>query len=413
MLLLVLLAVLYTDPADFVRHLYANELAVGPDPVFDATSRETLLETFEGPIVDLIWRDLIDAQGEVGRMDGHYLFDAQDDDITNLQVRTLENANGRARVVATFDFPSGPESVEFHLRNTKDGWRVSNIAYADGTTFMEVLQADFPVPKIEDEEAAMRLCVMYADYKVTVPDYNPEDEGMELAELFANGTDVKRDFGAAIHSLCETSMPTDAEKWRMLTHVLQMERGATGKPLDLCEHSGTRHAVIVCAARRAERQELELRARFAAVRARSGKALDALRKSADDFIAADVHWEKEPMRGRTIYEHIQPHLELEREKPFVELLERYSSERAAASSEADLKRADAELNAAYRKRLSSIEPTESDNLRAAQREWIPYRDAWIAWYQERWRGAASRDVLRREIATAISKERAAELSREQ
>ena len=54
MLLVVLLAVLYTDPADFVRHLYANELAAGPDPVFDATSREKLLETFEGPIVDLI-----------------------------------------------------------------------------------------------------------------------------------------------------------------------------------------------------------------------------------------------------------------------------------------------------------------------------------------------------------------------
>lgn len=138
----------------------------------------------------------------VGRMDRHYLFDAQDDDITNLQIKTLENANGRARVAATFDFPSGPESVEFHLRNT-------------------------------------RLCVMYADYKVTVPEhYDPEYEGMELAELFANGTDGKRVFGAAIHFLCETDMATDAEKWRMLTHVLQMERGATGKPLDLCSGSG-------------------------------------------------------------------------------------------------------------------------------------------------------------------------------
>lgn len=408
-MLLVLLAVLYSDPADFVRHLYSTKVGEAPDRVYGVYSRKALTETFEGPIVDLIWRDLVDAMGEVGRMDGHYLYDAQDDEITNLQVTTLENSGERARVLATFEFDK-PRSAEFHLRQTSDGWRISNIVYAGGASYMGYLQADFPLPKIEDEEAAMRLCMMYAGYKVAVPEhYDPESEGMELAELFANGTGVRQDFGAAIHFLCETSMPTDAEKWRMLTHVLQMERGATAKPLDLCEHSGTRHAVIVCAGRRAEREALELRARFAAVRARSGKALDALRKAADDFIAADVHWEKEPMRGRAIFEHVEPHLELEREQAFVELLERYASERAPAASNADLKRADAELNAAYRKRLAS-EPTESDNLRAAQREWAPYRDAWIAWYQERWRGAASRDVLRREIATAMSKARAAELS---
>ena len=325
--------------------------------------------------------------------------------------------------MATFDFPSGPESVEFHLRNTNDGWRVSNIVYAEGTTFMEVLQADFPVPTIEDEQAATRLCVMYADYKVTVPEnYDPEYEAMEIAELFANGTDGKQDFGAAIHFLCENDRTTDGAKWSMLTHVLQMERGETEEPLDFCGHESTRDAAIICAARRSEREGPELRSRFDAVRAKSGKALDALRKRADAFIEADVHWEKETMRGGTMYAYAETLLELDREEAFVELLERYSSERAAAASVADLKCADAQLNAAYRKWLASIKPcdpeygwcdpsgpTESENLRAAQREWIPYRDAWIAWYQERWRGAASRDVLRREIATAISKARAEEL----
>ena len=413
LLIFLLAATLSSDPADLVRELYANAGAVGPDPVYSVTSRKALEQTFEGPIVDLIWRDLIDRQGEVGRMDAHWLFDAQDDDIENLKVETIENAGGRARVRATFDFASleGGRTVEFQLRETAEGWRISNIGYAGGSTYMDILKADFPVPKIEDERSEDALCRMYANYDV------PEDAD---AEMLANGDGVERDFGAAIHVLCrdEDNM-ADAERWGMLDHVLRMERGLTDEPLDFCEHATSRYGGIICASRHSDEERPKLRARYEAIR--KSPALEALRKAADAFIEADAHWENETMRGGTIYSYIGVYTELAREEKFIDLLEAHSQERAPAASEADFKQADKELNAAYRKRLADIQPcdpeyescegpTESENLRSAQRVWIKYRDAWVAYYQDRWSGAASRDALRREIATRLTRERIKELS---
>jgi uncharacterized protein YecT (DUF1311 family) len=48
-------------------------------------------------------------------------------------------------------------------------------------------------------------------------------------------------------------------------------------------------------------------------------------------------------------------------------------------------------------------------LRDAQRAWIRYRDAFAAFYVDRWRGAAKAEALRREIVAQLSRERAAEL----
>ena len=403
MLAFLLLAILTSDPADFVRALYANAGAAAPDPVFGVTSRKALLETFEGPIVDLLWRDLVDAQGEVGRMDAHYLFDAQDDEISNLQVKTVENANGRARVRATFEFPSEKKSIEFLLRKTKDGWRISDIAYGGGRTYRKILEADFPVPKIEDERSADALCHMYSDYAVKVQD----EDVRELAETLAN---EKHDFGAAIHVLCtDDDNMADAEVWGMLDHVLKMERGITDEPLDFCDHATSTYGGMICAGRRDDEERPLLRTRYDAVRKKSGKALDPLRAAADAFIEADAHWENETMRGGTIYSYVGTLTELDRETKFIDLLEKYSGRRAPAASEEGFRRVDAELNAAYRARQTDIEDEERSNLRAAQRAWIAYRDAWIGYYRDRWRVAASPEALGREIAVALMKERIAEL----
>ena len=63
MFLFLLLAALSSDPAVFVRSLYEADQRGAADPVYGIHSRAELLKTFEGPIVDRIWRDLVDAQG--------------------------------------------------------------------------------------------------------------------------------------------------------------------------------------------------------------------------------------------------------------------------------------------------------------------------------------------------------------
>jgi uncharacterized protein YecT (DUF1311 family) len=419
-MLALLLAVALSDPSAFVRSLYENDQRGGPDPVFSVKSREELRRTFDGPIVDRIWRDLVDAQGEVGRMDAHYLYDAQDNEVKNLNVRIAASDDVQARVLATWEGPSGKGSAEFHLRRTKDGWRVANIVYPKGN-YLQYLEADFPAPTIADERAENAVCAHYENYRVTVPeDWDAETDSVELAEMFANGEGVERDFSAAIHFVCRMGMAS-AERWSMLEHVLSMERGLTDEPLDFCEFNTSRDGGIICAGRRDDEEGPQQKRRFEAVRARfAGPTLDVLRVKARAFVEADAFWEAEQSRGGTMYVYAETHATLDREGRFLDQLELYTKERAAAATPAELAQADAELNAAYKKRLAGIEPCdpeysnctpplEPENLREAQRAWIPYRDAWIAFYQERWRGTASPAVLRVEIATALTRSRIPDL----
>jgi uncharacterized protein YecT (DUF1311 family) len=422
LLIVVLAAVLSTDPAAFVKSLYEADQRGAADPVYGVKSKESLTRTFEGEIVGLIWRDLVDAMGEVGRMDGHYLYDAQDNEIRNLQIKTAENDGKRARVVSTFELSAEKRKVEFLLANTKNGWRITDILYPGGQSYRKILESDFPPPSVEDERTHMRLCEMYARHKVEVPEgYEPEVDARVLAEMFANGEGVEQDYSAAIHFICLGGDMALMEIYGMLTRVLALERGAVGE-LDFCDHATSRNAAIICTGERSSEETPDFDNRFNAVHEKWGKALDPLRERADTFIARDAFWEAELSRGGTMYAYAETQATLDRKKKFIELLERLAEKRAPAATDAEVKKVDAALNKAYRERMAQIKPCdpeieycgpevtkETDNLRAAQRAWIPFRDAFSAWYLERWRGAASNEVLRREIITLLTRERITEL----
>ena len=100
---------------------------------------------------------------------------------------------------------------------------------------------------------------------------------------------------------------------------------------------------------------------------------------------------------------------------FVANLERFGQKRADAATPETLKKADAALNTLYKKRSPPTSSTRdhavSDSLRAAQRAWLRYRDAWIAFYRLRWKDAAPPDALDREITTALTMQRTEELGK--
>jgi hypothetical protein len=139
-----LLAVLSNpDPAVFVKSLYAADQRGDEDPVYGVRTRASIEKLFDKELADLIWRDLVEANGEVGRMEGHYLYDAQDNEVKNLQVRTVESKGDRARVLATWQWPGGAKGrAEFQLRSTKDGWRIGNIVYPNGD-YKKYLKTDY------------------------------------------------------------------------------------------------------------------------------------------------------------------------------------------------------------------------------------------------------------------------------
>lgn len=124
---------------------------------------ESINSIFDEPLATLIWRVLVDAMGEVGRMDGHYLYDAQDNE---------EHPRAHA-----------PSSTFAKLPTA-----VATIVYPSGD-YKHYLEADFPEPEIRDERAEKAVCELDKDYKVTVPEgWDAESEAADFAEMFANGT---------------------------------------------------------------------------------------------------------------------------------------------------------------------------------------------------------------------------------
>ncbi|HYI08165.1 MAG TPA: lysozyme inhibitor LprI family protein [Thermoanaerobaculia bacterium] len=262
---------------------------------------------------------------------------------------------------------------------------------------------------IETDQAAAAVCAKFANYQAKQK--GPDADEIELAEMFANGKAVKRDLAAATHFACKADIAA-AELWGMLDHLELMRKDGTGEPLDFCQHATSGTGSLRCALRRDEVLRPELAVRYEKVRTRSDQArtaLDALRKRADAFVKAESHWLTEQTRGGTIYPSMGVWTLLEGEESFVKKLEQYSRERAPAASAAELEKADAALNAAYRERRSGMEAPEPEHLRDAQREWIAYRDAFITFYVERWRGTAPPDALRREIAAQLTRGRTGEL----
>ena len=218
----------------------------------------------------------------------------------------------------------------------------------------------------------------------------------ELAEKYANADGVKRDFDAAAYFLCKAEEEmAPAEFTGMTEHLQRMRAGKEKEPLDFCEYVTSGYGMSYCAHKQYDKVMPELDRRLVPFP-------EAVRKPGLAYVRAESERIGELSRGGTAYAAMALGAEMDAKEQFVATLERFSKERAPAVSAADAKRADAELNRVYR----SLE--RDDFLRDAQRAWITYRDAFAAFYVERWRGAAAPEVLQREIVTQLTKERTAE-----
>jgi uncharacterized protein YecT (DUF1311 family) len=100
---------------------------------------------------------------------------------------------------------------------------------------------------------------------------------------------------------------------------------------------------------------------------------------------------------------------------FVDALETWSKARAPHASAGELDDADRSLNVIYQQAMKVMQPCPTcsadggkegrETLRAAQRSWIKYRDAWAAYYVTRWSSAAPVETLEREIRRALTRKR--------
>jgi hypothetical protein len=127
------------SPEAFVRDLY-REHDAQRSPFFQTDDRARVDRYFEKKLADLIWKDAVESQGEVGALGADPLYNAQDVEIKNFSVRTVSQSDGRAEVAATFENFGQKQRIVYRLVAVGADWKIAEIDYGGGTTLSKMLK---------------------------------------------------------------------------------------------------------------------------------------------------------------------------------------------------------------------------------------------------------------------------------
>lgn len=109
-------------------------------PFFQTKKRALLDQYFTKDLAELIWKDSLAAKGEVGAIDFHPLYGAQDPQITEFKLGSGAVSEDKASVKATFKNQGKAQTVTFALvQDAGKAWKVSNITYPDKSSLRQVL----------------------------------------------------------------------------------------------------------------------------------------------------------------------------------------------------------------------------------------------------------------------------------
>jgi uncharacterized protein YecT (DUF1311 family) len=207
-----------------------------------------------------------------------------------------------------------------------------------------------------------------------------------LMTAHANGRGVKRDLDLATRLACQID-GAPAERDGRVRHLAELKKtGWKGSDFDYCDDITSGLAMGYCADREARRADAVRETKLARLAGgytpAQRQALAVLRKAHGAFV--DAHGSGEVDLSGTARAALQIAAEESQKDELLDLLQRLKDGRAPAYGHAQYLAADARLNAAYRKRLAALEPVDSPGavtragVREAQRAWIRYRDAFLA-----------------------------------
>lgn len=130
------------SPEDVVAQLYQAHRSKH-DPL-DET--QLLSHYFDAELLKLYLKDRREAKGEVGRLDGDPLYNAQDFEIKDFSISAPEITGGpsrtgtQARVTVNFKNLGKPTRVVFTLSRSANAWKISDIHYDDGSSLKKILE---------------------------------------------------------------------------------------------------------------------------------------------------------------------------------------------------------------------------------------------------------------------------------
>jgi Protein of unknown function (DUF3828) len=140
-LLLLLLTTAVSSAADLSAKDLVAQLYQAHRSKHDPLDETQLLgHYFDATLLKLYLKDKREAKGEVGRLDGDPLYNAQDIQIKDFSVSAPESAGDETRVTVRFNNIGKPARVVYLLSRTGDGWRISDIRYDDGSSLKKILQ---------------------------------------------------------------------------------------------------------------------------------------------------------------------------------------------------------------------------------------------------------------------------------
>jgi hypothetical protein len=123
-------------PHVIVKNLYAAQKA-GSGPFFQTKNRAVVDKYFTKKLADLIWKDAVKANGEVGAIDFDPLYGSQDPQITEFTI--METGWGgdskfgpadEAVVQVTFKDSGKERMISYQFKQGKDkSWKIYDIHY--------------------------------------------------------------------------------------------------------------------------------------------------------------------------------------------------------------------------------------------------------------------------------------------
>jgi hypothetical protein len=202
-----------------------------------------------------------------------------------------------------------------------------------------------------------------------------------LSMLYANGLGVKRDTTLATHYMCNAG----GSVVELSARVKRLAALPASKRYDQCDDVTRSATGAVCADIAARRAGSIRSVYFKRLRAALSPpqllAFDRLVKASDAF--ASAHAEQETARGGTAYASFVMDAQAREQEWLREHLFNFEKGSFNAPPASRFAADDAELNRVYQLRTHPAEPPDDfdvspEQIRATQRLWLAYRDAWVA-----------------------------------
>lgn len=97
----------------------------------DYSSPDKFGQYFDEAMTQLFVKDQKEAGEDIGRLDFDPFVNAQDFELSAIQVKVSDSATGSAKVTVTFNNTGKQTASIFDLSMTKSGWRITDIHWQD------------------------------------------------------------------------------------------------------------------------------------------------------------------------------------------------------------------------------------------------------------------------------------------